>query len=190
MQLDKAPIFQKLGLNSHIPTILVMGGGQGLGPIKTIVKSLIKVGMDLQVIVLAGINTKIINSLKKIAKKTTKKTIIFEFANNVDELMEISDLIITKPGGMTTSECLAKGLPMVIINPIPGQEMRNTDFLINKGVGIRIDDTSDIGEEIELLLRSPERLAKMRRAAYENAKPHAAIDIAKLILEQPANKSI
>ncbi|MCK5081593.1 MAG: galactosyldiacylglycerol synthase, partial [Candidatus Omnitrophica bacterium] len=80
-------------------------------------------------------------------------------------------------------ECLAKGLPMVIVNPIPGQEMRNTDFLIKKGVGIRIDDTNDIGEEVELLLKSPERLASMSKAAYENARPHAALDIAKLILE-------
>ena len=97
--------------------------------------------------------------------------------------MEISSLIITKPGGLTTAECLAKGLPMVIVNPIPGQETRNTDFLIKKGVGIRIDDTNDIGEEIELLLNSPERLALMGKAAYENSNPHAAFDIAKLILD-------
>jgi processive 1,2-diacylglycerol beta-glucosyltransferase len=97
--------------------------------------------------------------------------------------MELASLIITKPGGITTAECLAKGVPMVIVNPIPGQEMRNTDFLIKKGIGIRIDDTNDIGEEIELLLKSPERLAIMSKAAYENARPHAALDIAKLILE-------
>jgi len=109
--------------------------------------------------------------------------LIFEFANNVDELMELATIIITKPGGMTTAECLAKGLPMVIVDPIPGQEMRNTDFLIKKGIGIRIDDTSDIGEEVELLLKSPERLALMSKSAYENAKPHAALDVAKLILD-------
>ena len=78
---------------------------------------------------------------------------------------------------------LAKGVPMVIIDPIPGQEMRNTDFLIKKGIGIRIDDTNDMGEEVEFLLKSPERLTNMSKAAYENAKPHAALDIAKLILE-------
>jgi len=97
--------------------------------------------------------------------------------------MELATIIITKPGGMTTAECLAKGLPMVIVDPIPGQEMRNTDFLIKKGIGIRIDDTSDIGEEVELLLKSPERLALMSKSAYENAKPHAALDVAKLILD-------
>jgi processive 1,2-diacylglycerol beta-glucosyltransferase len=109
--------------------------------------------------------------------------LIFNFANNVDELMEIATIIITKPGGITTAECLAKGLPMVIVDPIPGQEMRNTDFLIKMGIGIRIDDTSDIGEEVELLLSSPERLAAMSKAAYKNAKPYAALDVAKLILD-------
>jgi len=73
---------------------------------------------------------------------------------------------------------------MLIVNPIPGQEMRNTDFLINKGIGIRIDDAYDIGEEVELLLESPDRLSAMSQAAYENAKPYAAMDIAKLILNE------
>jgi processive 1,2-diacylglycerol beta-glucosyltransferase len=182
IQLDRKPIADKLGLSVDVPTIVIMGGGQGLGPIKTIVKSLIKLKMEFQMVVLAGVNKKIISSLKRYTKRSTKKILIFEFANNVDELMELATLIITKPGGITTAECLAKGLPMVIINPIPGQEMRNTDFLINKGVAIRIDATSDIGEEVELLLKSPERLAAMSKAAYENAKPHAALDISKLIL--------
>lgn len=182
VQLDKKPIAEKLGLDPNVPTVIVMGGGQGLGPIKAIVKSLIKVAMDFQIIVLAGTNKKIMKSLKRYTERSRKKMLIYEFAKNVDEMMELATLIITKPGGMTTAECLAKGLPMVIINPIPGQEMRNTDFLIKKGVAIRIDDTNDIGEEIELLLQSPERLAAMSKAAYENAKPHAAVDIAKLIL--------
>lgn len=188
-QLDKKPIADKLGLDLSVPTIVVMGGGQGLGPIKAIVKSLIKVKMEFQLIVLTGVNKKIISSLKRYTKKSDKKILIFEFANNVDELMELASVIITKPGGITTAECLAKGLPMIIVDPIPGQEMRNTDFLIKKGVGIRIDDTSDIGEEVELLLKSPERLAAMSKAAYENSKPYAALDIAKLILEH-ANGSL
>jgi processive 1,2-diacylglycerol beta-glucosyltransferase len=182
LPLDRNLIAAKLGLDPNEPTIVIMGGGQGLGPIKAIVKSLIKVTMDFQIIVLAGINKKIISSLKRYTKRSDKKILIFEFANNVDELMELATLIITKPGGITTAECLAKGLPMVIVNPIPGQEMRNTDFLIKNGIGIRIDDASDIGEEVELLLKSPERLVSMSKAAYENAKPHSALDIAKLIL--------
>ena len=181
-RVDKKTIASRMGFNPQIPTIMIMGGGQGLGPMKSIVKSLIKINMNFQILALAGINKKIVKSLKKLSKKTNKKIEVLEFANNVNELMEIADLIITKPGGMTTCECLAKGLPMVIVNPIPGQEMRNTDFLIEKGIGIRIDDANDIGEEIEILLKSPDRLAAMRKAALENAKPYAALDVAKLIL--------
>lgn len=183
-QLDCLPIAQQLNLNPNIPTILIMGGGQGLGPIKGTVKSLLKIKTNFQLVVLAGTNKKILKKLEKYARESQRKIIIYQFSNKVDELMELATLIITKPGGITSSESLAKGLPMVIVDPIPGQEMRNTDFLIKKGIAVRIDQTSDVGEEIELLLKSPERLSVMRKKAYENAKPHAALDIAKLILDQ------
>jgi processive 1,2-diacylglycerol beta-glucosyltransferase len=189
-RLDKEQIAFRLGFDPRIPTLLVMGGGQGLGPIKKILKALIKIDMNFQTIILAGINKKIINDLKKTAGKTEKKVHILEYTNSVDELMELANLIITKPGGMTTAESLSKGLPMVIVNPIPGQEMRNTDFLIEKGIGIRVDDTNDIGEEIEILLKSPERLAQMSQAAYFHAKPDAARDVAKLILNDENLKNV
>ena len=189
MQLDRKPIAKKLGIDLKIPTLLVMGGGQGLGPILKIVKSLIKTNVNFQTIVLAGTNKKVVEQLERFSRKTDKKILIYEFATNVDELMEIATLIITKPGGLTTAESLTKGLPMVIVNPIPGQEMRNTDFLIKNGIGIRIDDTEDVGEEVEILLKSPERLSAMRKAAYENAKPHAVYDIARLILNQPEGQN-
>jgi len=183
-KLDRSAIASQLGLNPNIPTVLIMGGGSGLGPMKLTLKSLIKVKTNFQIIVLSGTNKKIVNSLRRRASKSDKKILIYEFANNVDELMELADLIITKPGGVTTAECLAKGLPMIIVNPIPGQETRNTDFLIRQGIAIRIDDTGDIGEEVELLLNSPVRLKTMQNAAYKFAKPHASADIAKLILEE------
>jgi len=185
LPIDQKNAAEKLGLEAHIPTILMMGGGQGLGPMASILSSLVRIPLCFQVIVLAGTNKKIIKKLKKISAKTNKKVLIFDFARNVDELMSLATFIITKTGGMTTAESLAKGLPMVIVNPIPGQEMRNADFLVNKGIAIRINDLNDIEEEIEILLRSPEKLSAMRQAAYHHAKPHAALDIAKLILNEP-----
>ncbi|MBI5415225.1 MAG: glycosyltransferase [Candidatus Omnitrophica bacterium] len=181
-RLDPKPIAEKMGLDPGVPTVLVMGGGQGLGPIKKIVESLARIRMYVQVIVLAGTNKKIVQSLRKFAARSDKKILITEFATNVDELMELATIIVTKPGGMTTAESLAKGLPMVIVNPIPGQEMRNTDFLIQKGIGIRVHEVNAVGEEIELLLNAPERLEAMSKAAYANAKPYASLDIARLIL--------
>lgn len=179
---DKKEVCARLGLNEHVPTILIMGGGQGLGPIKKIVKSLIELNRPLQMIVLAGTNKKVVEKIQKLSRKTNKKILVYEFANNVDELMEVSTMIITKPGGMTTAESLAKGLPMVIVNPIPGQEMRNTDFLLQHGVAIRVEDADSVGDEIELLLRSPQHLSAMRQNALKYSKPNAAVDIARLIL--------
>lgn len=187
--VDRVAIAENMGLDPNVPTILVMGGGQGLGPIKKIVKSLGKMNIFVQIIVLSGVNKKIVKSLRRYAATSDKKILVFEFVNNVEELMELANLIITKPGGMTTAESLTKGLPMVVINPIPGQEMRNTDFLIQQGIGIRVYDVDDIGGEVEVLLRSPERLAAMRKAALAHAKPHASLDIARLILGTSSSSS-
>ncbi len=186
-RLDKKALAQKLGLNLEVPVLLIMGGGQGLGPIKDVVRSLRKLKRPLQMIVLAGTNGRLLRWLRKHSQKLDNRMIVYEFVDNVDELMEVSTLIITKPGGMTTSEALAKGLPIVIIDPLPGQEMRNTDFLLKSGIAIRVDNTSDIGEEAELLLKSPEALAAMRKAAYENSHPQAACDIARFILQHPVS---
>ena len=182
-KLDKKKTKEDLGLNPFVPTVLVMGGGQGMGPMKEAVKSLMALPMALQFIVIAGSNRKLYRWLAKTAKKSRKKIVYYDYANNVDELMEAATLIVTKPGGMTTSECLAKGLPMVITNPLPGQEARNTDFLIEKGVAVYVHDVRDLAEEVDILLKSPQRLQAMSRAAYENGRPQAADEIAKLVLQ-------
>ena len=175
-------IAKKLGLDLNIPTVLIMGGGQGLGPMKEAVKSLVRLERQVQLIVICGTNVKLVNWIKKIQRKTAKKIIFYDYASNVDELMEVSTLIVSKPGGMTTSECLAKGLPMVIVDPIPGQEERNSQFLVNQGIAIRVDDKRHIANEIDALLNDPKQLAAMKKAALENGKPMAAENIARLIL--------
>jgi len=183
VKLDRRGIAEKIKIDLSIPVILVMGGGQGLGPIKDIVTSLVNCEMDLQMIVTAGTNKKLLKWLKKIQADSPKRMIIFEFVHNVEELMEIATLVITKPGGMTTTEALVKGLPMVIVNPIPGQEMHNTEFLLKKGTAIRVNRLDSVGKDIDGLLRSPEKIAAMRKAADENSRPDSAFDIARLILE-------
>jgi len=181
-RLDKQFLAYKMGLNPNVPTVLVMGGGQGLGPVQSIVKSLIREKRTFQIIVLAGTNRKILSYLKNCRRKTNKRILIYEFATNVSELMELAAMIVTKPGGITTAESLAKGLPMIIVNPIPGQEMRNTDFLIQKGVAISINDARSTGSTVEALLEFPERLNRMSQLACQQAKPNAASDIVKLIV--------
>jgi processive 1,2-diacylglycerol beta-glucosyltransferase len=181
-QTGQDNIAGKLGLDLKVPTILIMGGGQGLGPMKEAVKSLVRLERPLQLIVICGTNVKLVNWIKKLQRKTSKKIIFYDYASNVDELMEVSTLIVSKPGGMTTSECLAKGLPMVVVDPIPGQEERNSQFLVNQGIAIRVDDKRHIAQAINELLNNPKKLSAMKQAALDNGKPMAAESIARLIL--------
>ena len=128
---------RKLGLDPSLKTVLIMGGGQGLGPIKTIVKNMEKVKANIQEIVVCGTNRKLYSFLKKKLKKYKKKILLYGYSDNMNELMGVSDLVITKPGGVTTAEALAKRLAMIIIKPIPGQEANNTAYLTKEGAAIK-----------------------------------------------------
>jgi processive 1,2-diacylglycerol beta-glucosyltransferase len=176
-------ILRKLKLKSNLPTILIMGGGQGLGPIKTIVTSLGKIKKEFQEIIVCGINKRLYNSLNRMLKKHPKKALLFGYVDNIHEMMGISDLIITKPGGVTTAEALAKKLPMIIVKPIPGQENNNTNYLIAKGAAVKIDRAKNIGAVIEDLLNDKNKLEYLRQSAGLVNKPNASLDIARLILD-------
>ena len=129
-------------------------------------------------------NKKLYEKLERKVRPSKKKVILYKFVNNIDELMEIATVIITKAGGLTTAEALAKGLPMVIIRPLPGQEEINTTYFLNKGVAVKIIDDKLIPVFIQELLSNPSMLKGMREAALRMSRPQASLDIAKLALEQ------
>ena len=181
--VDKDALKARLGLSAMLPTLLIMGGGQGLGPIKKVVKSLEKVEKGFQEIIVAGSNKKIYNSLKRKVKKYKKKILLFGYMQNIHELMSIADIIITKPGGVTTAEALSKNLPMIIIQPLPGQEAHNTAYLMEKGAAIKIDNPEDISFILEGLLRDKNKLIRMRESTARFSKPNASLDIARLLLK-------
>ena len=181
-KLNTADIFRKLKLNPAKPVVLIMGGGQGLGPIKTIVKSLEKSKHDIVELIVAGTNKKLFNSLKRKTKHYKKEIHLFGFIQNIHELMHIAKLIISKPGGVTTAEVLSMGLPMIIVKPIPGQEINNTNFLTHKGAAVKIDDPKIVHEAIDVLLNDAAQINKLKGAGLKIAKPAASMDIAKLIL--------
>jgi processive 1,2-diacylglycerol beta-glucosyltransferase len=175
-------IFGRLKLDPHKPVVLIMGGGQGLGPIKTIVKSLEKSAYDIQELIVAGTNKKLFRSLKRKIKHYKKNIHLFGFIQNIHELMHISSVIISKPGGVTTAEVLSMGLPMVIIKPIPGQEINNTIFLTQKQAAIKVDEPKEAYQVIDDLLKNRVKLERLRAAGLKIAKPGASMDIAKLLL--------
>jgi processive 1,2-diacylglycerol beta-glucosyltransferase len=181
-KLNSEDIFCKLKLNPHKPVVLIMGGGQGLGPIKTIVKSLEKSEYDIQELIVAGTNKKLFRSLKRKIKHYKKEIHLFGFVQNIHELMRISKVIISKPGGVTTAEVLSMGLPMVIVKPIPGQEINNTNFLTQKQAAIKVDEPKEVYQVIDDLLKNKVKLERLKIAGLKIAKPDASMDIAKLLL--------
>lgn len=181
-EIPKNEVMRKFNLDHNLPTILIMGGGQGLGPIKTIVRSLEKTKIDFQELIVAGTNRKLYKSLKRRVKKYKKKIMVFGYVENINELMGIADIIITKPGGVTTSEALAKKIPMIIIKPIPGQEASNTIYLTEKEAAIKINRPKDINLVVEDLLKDPRKLKHLVEASGRISKPHASLDIARLLL--------
>lgn len=186
---NRQELAEKFGLSLDKPIILAMGGGQGLGPLAKIVSAFKKMRIDSQLVLVAGNNKKLYNKLKRKIRKQKKKIALYGFINNIDELMEISTLIITKAGGLTTAEALARGLPMVIIKPLPGQEEINTMYLLHKGAAVKISDDSRILQLIQGLLATPSTVKAMREAALKMSRPNASMDIAKLILELCATTS-
>jgi processive 1,2-diacylglycerol beta-glucosyltransferase len=181
--VSRAQALKNLGLNPSMTTILIMGGGQGLGPIKTIVKLMDKIKFDFQEIIVCGTNKKLYRTLKKKVRKYRKNILVFGYSNNIDTLMGVSDLIITKPGGITTAEALVKKIPIIIVKPIPGQEANNTAYLTRQHAAIKVDDPKDIDAVIEEVLLNPGKLNRMRESASRIAKPNAALDTARLLLD-------
>ena len=176
-------VLRSLGLDTQTPTVLVMGGGQGLGPIEDLMFALNTIEKSFQVIVVCGINKKLKKWLEKRQLLFRKKMAVLGYTKEVEKLMDAADMIVTKPGGLTTAEALTKGLPIVVVNPIPGQEAMNTSFLLKEGVAEKAKDPLHAAIVIEELLAHPGRLEKMRQAALKHANPDAADNIADLILK-------
>lgn len=175
---------KKYNLREDIPTILVMGGGWGFGPIEKIVHHLNDIkDIEFQIIVVTGTNKELKSRLIKLAPKLPKLTQVFGYVDVIDELMKVSDIFISKPGGMTSAESLACKLPMIIINPIPGQEDRNTRFLTSQGVAIRTNSEFEISKIVLELLTQPQKLDEMRSRILEISKPKSAFNIVKMIEE-------
>ncbi|MFZ6772836.1 MGDG synthase family glycosyltransferase [Undibacterium sp. SXout7W] len=170
-----------LGIDPARTTILLMGGGAGLGQLDQVAEGLLNTQMDIQLIVLAGKNQQALTSLQQLEKRYPGQLVPLGFSNTVERLMACADLIITKPGGLTTAECLASGLPMLVNSPIPGQEERNADFLLEQGVALKAIDDISLRFHIEFLMTHPEKLADMRRKAQALGKPEAAASVLRQI---------
>ncbi|MCF7869557.1 MAG: glycosyltransferase [Candidatus Omnitrophica bacterium] len=180
--LDKR-FMQKLGFSSQLKSILVMGGGLGMGPIEKIVTNLDHLDHNFQVIVVCGKNRTLYRKLQKIKNKIKKPLFIFSYIEYINKIMDFSDIIITKAGGITVSEALVKKMAIIITNPIPGQEELNVNFLLKRNAIIKADTLKQINESVANLIENPDRLKFLKENAKKNSLEDSSAKIANLIFK-------
>ncbi len=174
---DRAACLARHGLVGDRPIVLQLSGGFGVGPIAKLYRALLEVEEPLEIVAVTGRNQKVKQQLEAIRPSSRHRTKIFGFTDQIDELMAVADLVLSKPGGLTTSETLARGAAMVIVNPIPGQESRNSDFLLENGAAVKVNNIATLAHKVTALVRNPERLAQLKANARRVGRPRAAFDV-------------
>ena len=186
-QKDRREMRVKYGLRHDLTTILLSAGGFGVGPIENLLQSLTDLRHPAQVVVICGRNEKLKMRLERLAASSAFGTsrvelLIAGYTTAMDEYMSASDMVIGKPGGLTTAEALAKGLIFIIVNPIPGQEERNSDHLLEEAVAIRCNNLPTLAYKIDCLLDDRARLMRMQENVRRMARPQAAFNIVTKLL--------
>ena len=170
------------GLDPSRRIYLLMGGGAGLGVVP-LAKRLVATDTGVQLVVLAGKNKQALEELRAFAARQPGQLFPMGFTQEVPRLMAAADLVITKPGGLSTSECLAMGAPMLLTAPIPGQEERNADYLLENGVAMKAIDDVGLEYHIALLKAEPQRLEAMGVRARALGRPQAGQDAMRIVFE-------
>lgn len=185
-KIDPQAVRKHYGLRDDLPVLLVLSGGFGMGPVAEVLVELDKVARPFQTIVVAGRNEEL---RRKLAAQDRKHpTHVLGFTTNMHELMSVADLIITKPGGLTSSEALAMGRPLLILDPIPGQEAANSDYLLERGAAVKVNRVEDLPHRLEQLL-ALKKLPALAKAAKTLGHPGAAKTICVEVVRRLAEKS-
>jgi len=173
----------KNGLYPNKPVLLLSVGALGLGSTEFIVERMLNLNKQTQTIVICGRNEGLKQRISQMVESQSSRFKILGYTNDMHKLMKIADIFIGKPGGMTTSEAISCGLPMCIISPIPGQEERNSDHLLEEGIAVKCNDLTTLSYKLEQLLDDPDRLTRMKDNALRFAKPNASSTIVNTLLE-------
>jgi processive 1,2-diacylglycerol beta-glucosyltransferase len=181
VQKAKKDIRLHLGLDTDMTTILVSAGGFGVGPVELMVRTLQNIEHSVQVVIICGKNPQLEQKLKEI-KNNRHPVKIIGFTTEMDKWMAASDILVGKAGGLTSSEALASGLVLVIVNPVPGQEERNSDHFLENGVAIRCNNLPTLSHKIDTLLTDKKRFTRMQQNVKSFAKPYAAGKVVSIVL--------
>ena len=169
---------KRQGITGGRPVVLQLAGGFGVGPVGEIFESILKVQTPIELVVVTGKNAVAKKKLEAAKVDKRHRVKVLGFTDQMDELMAAADVVVSKPGGLTTSETLARGAAMVVVNPIPGQESRNSDYLLENGAAIKINNLPTLALKLDALLRDPPRLQQLRDNAKRIGRPQAAFDVA------------
>lgn len=180
---DGEVLKKKYQLRTDLPVVLVTSGGHGIGPFTQIIRALGRVQADFQVVVVAGQNPTLEWKLHRLSRTYPLPMRVLGFVDNMYEWMAMAEVLVSKAGGLTVSEAMAMGLPMVVVRPTPGQETGNTDYLLAHGAAYYIRHLNELPKTLEKFLKDPQERQRMRAAARSIAKPHAAHEVARTVLE-------
>jgi len=184
---DKLEMRRKHELDPDRLTILLSAGGFGVGSVEPLISAVKSLQHRAQVVAICGRNEELRKRLLKTSStvKAEENVLVkpIGYTREMDEFMSAADLVLGKPGGLTTSEGLAKGLAFVIVDPIPGQEERNSDHLLEAGVAIRSNNLPTLSYKLDRVLTDPQRLARMQANSKRLGRPNAAREIVKRVAE-------
>jgi processive 1,2-diacylglycerol beta-glucosyltransferase len=183
---DAAAARAQFGLDPARRMVLLMGGGAGMGGLDDVARTLLAIEQDFQLVVLAGKNQETLQALQTLAAQHPQRLVPLGFTDQVHRLMACASFVITKPGGLSTSECLAMGVPMIVNSPIPGQEERNAEYLLEQGAALKAIDGIALAWRVRRLLTEPKLLDTMRKRAAALGRPQAAHDVLRIVLKQLA----
>jgi processive 1,2-diacylglycerol beta-glucosyltransferase len=193
-QEDKTKLRIEAGFDPKRPLFLISAGALGVSPAAGVLDGLARLRHPAQAVIVCGKNNDLQADLEKQARAIEASTpgLNFRVLGYTDEMhrwMQMADLFIGKPGGLTTAEALASGLPMVIVAPIPGQEERNSDHLLEKGIAVKCNEFTTLAYKLDNLLDDPARMGSMREKALAYSRPHAAETIVDTLLNQPVEEA-
>ncbi len=187
--LDRDAARREFGLCGGYPVVVQSAGGHGVGPLEENYRALLASTVPSEIVVVCGRNEESRRKLAAIRPPARHRAKILGFTDKMRTLMAVADLLVTKPGGLTVSEALASALPMALVNPIPGQEERNADFLLENGAAVKANSAASLTRKVEEILASPRKLVDMRRRARALGRPRAAFDVAREALELARGRS-
>lgn len=181
-EYDRDALCEKFGLDPAVPTVLAMSGGWGAAGLPALVETILGFG-PVQVIAIAGRNERMREEVAKVKAPAGSRCLALGFVDNIHEYMAVSGLCVTKSGGLTTAECLAMGLPMLVPNPIPGQEARNAEYVTELGAAMIARSPGALRHKLARFLGDDELRARMQASARAHNAPRAAADILRGVME-------